>query len=782
MSAQTLNGHPPARHAQPASVPADFVPFKRTLLALLASGIGILPLKGLLSDSGWLLDAWLTMLIAIVPAALLRLRRPPGALDIWPGIILLIPWLTARFVPHHAWYGFLPTSGTWHDITRLMDALHRTTREEVAPIHSTVAVRLVVCALLGLLAALIDLIAVVGRRGALAGVPLLVIYTVSGAVPRDSVSWYWFVPAAIGFLILLALDAGDDLRSWGRHISPPPGVRNRPVIAVSAPRIALAALVAAVLLPVLVPAHPRNLIADAFHNGDHGGIGDGTTGISPYARLSGELRQPNPVNLFKVHMNQLAGKTQPFYLRYNVLESYDSDGGWQVGDHGSQQSLNLTSFDTDPPTDTPANPAQFQIQMTIQKMHDSVPPVFATPTSFTGADSNTTWSPQDAILLGGDVHEGQVITESFVQPVLTSSDLDAAPAAYPTALGRDLRLPDDVPDFVKNLVARITKGAQSTYAKARAISNYFADPGNGFFYDVKTTSGDSGSALVDFLKNKRGFCQQYAGAMGVMLRLARIPTRVVLGYEHALPDTHGNFTVSTNDAHSWVEAYFAGIGWVPFDPTPIEGLAGGPANDLVYAPHSQYTDGGLDPSVGAPKGQNSLNPSKNGGKNVSAGAGGTNGSRDTGPVIPLTAVWVVLIALGGVSLLLVPAGLRFVRRRRRMLAARHGDADALWAELSDTAVDLGYVWSPARSPRQVATWLARDAPDAAPALRELATAVEHSRYAAAPGNRAGTALAGDLRTVTGALRAQRSGSVRARATLWPASLGWGRLPGRPRRR
>jgi hypothetical protein len=135
-----------------------------------------------------------------------------------------------------------------------------------------------------------------------------------------------------------------------------------------------------------------------------------------------------------------------------------------------------------------------------------------------------------------------------------------------------------------------------------------------------------------------------------------------------------------------------------------------------------------------------------------------------------------------IGILLLPAGLRLLRRRRRLLAARHGDADALWAELSDTAVDLGYVWSPARSPRQVAIWLSRGAPAAAPALRELANAVEHSRYAAAPSARDGSALTGDLRTATGALRSRRSNGVRVRATLWPASLGWGRLPGRARRR
>ena len=79
-------------------------------------------------------------------------------------------------------------------------------------------VRLALCALLGLVAALVDLLAVVGRHGALAGVPLLIVFTVSGAVPRHPVSWIWFVLSAIGFLILLALDSSDDLQRWGYFV------------------------------------------------------------------------------------------------------------------------------------------------------------------------------------------------------------------------------------------------------------------------------------------------------------------------------------------------------------------------------------------------------------------------------------------------------------------------------------------------------------------------------------------------------------------------------------
>ena len=270
--------------------------------------------------------------------------------------------------------------------------------------------------------------------------------------------------------------------------------------------------------------------------------------------------------------------------------------------------------------------------------------------------------------------------------------------------------------------------------------------------------------------------------MGVMLRVAGIPTRVVLGYEHPTPDPNGNFTVSTNDAHSWVEAYFSGLGWVPFDPTPIDGLAGGPANDLPYAPHPAYTGGAIDPSIGAPKGRNSLNPSVNGGKNASHQPGGAN-SGVRGSISLAPVLWTVAIVLVAAGVLLLPAGLRLLRRRRRLLAARHGDADALWAELSDTAVDLGYVWSPARSPRQVAIWLSRER-----AGRRTGLARTRRRRRAQPlrrrPERSGR-LGADRRPAHGHRRRCARGAATACGcgpTLWPASLGWGRLPGRARRR
>ena len=178
---------PTAAPIRTGRAPARTGDLRRTLYALLASALGVFPLNELFTDRGWMIDAWLAMIVVVGPAAILRRTRLASAGQIWIGVVLLIPWLTVNFVRAHALLGFIPSAGAWHEVGHLMTNLHRTTTHGVAPVHSTVAIRLALCALFGLIAALIDLVAVVGRRGALAGVPLLVAFTVAGAVPRHPV-------------------------------------------------------------------------------------------------------------------------------------------------------------------------------------------------------------------------------------------------------------------------------------------------------------------------------------------------------------------------------------------------------------------------------------------------------------------------------------------------------------------------------------------------------------------------------------------------------------------
>jgi hypothetical protein len=591
----------------------------------------------------------------------------------------------------------------------------------------------------------------------------------------------WFAFAAAGYLILLSLDAALDLERWGRRLRAPGGPRAGRAIVVSTQRIGAVAILAAIVLPLLVPGQPRNFIANAFHNGGSGIGGFGGSGggsISPFAALKGQLDRSRKVNLLDVHMDTIDPTAQPFYLRVNVLSKYDASG-WSADAHGATEPIDQTSFGVEP-ADEGTDSASMTAEIRVTGMTGNAP-VFAVPRSIENVAAGTTWNPKDQLLLGSTVSRGQQFSEAFDQPKPSLDELQSAPDEVDRSISDQLAVPADFPSTVRKLVLSIVKGIASPYGRARAISDFFADPGNNFTYDLTTKAGDSGSDLVDFLTNRVGYCQQYAAAMGIMLRAAGVPARVVLGYMHPVPDANGDFSITTADAHSWVEAHFAGIGWIPFDPTPIAGITGGLKNDLPQAPHVSPSTASAAPTTGATSG---ALPSRNSQTREIDNATGAPKALST-PSQGLDAGWIVVPLLVIVLLAAVPALIRWRRRQRRYaLARRDGDTDALWAELSDTATDLGYVWSPARSPRQVASWLARDLPESSGRLRELATAVEQARFAPAGTTTTTADLTDGLRGVTDELRATRGGRERFRAMFWPASLGWtrSRIRGVGRRR
>ena len=123
-----------------------------------------------------------------------------------------------------------------------------------------------------------------------------------------------------------------------------------------------------------------------------------------------------------------------------------------------------------------------------------------------------------------------------------------------------------------NQARRVVGDAASPYGAAVALETWFRRTG-GFRYDQKPPRTFGVPALVDFVTNtKRGYCQHYAGAMALMLRFLGIPARVAAGFTSGKYDKeNGTWTVTDHQAHTWVEVWFAGYGWLPFDPTPGRG-------------------------------------------------------------------------------------------------------------------------------------------------------------------------------------------------------------------
>jgi len=129
---------------------------------------------------------------------------------------------------------------------------------------------------------------------------------------------------------------------------------------------------------------------------------------------------------------------------------------------------------------------------------------------------------------------------------------------------------------------RLAAGARAPYGAVVAIEAWLRTTG-GFTYDEQPPPAAGAPALAHFVvESKRGYCQQFAGAMALMLRFLGIPARVAAGFTSGTY-RDGVWTVTDHNAHTWVEVWFPRWGWVSFDPTPGRGeLAAHSASSSVF--------------------------------------------------------------------------------------------------------------------------------------------------------------------------------------------------------
>jgi transglutaminase-like putative cysteine protease len=155
-------------------------------------------------------------------------------------------------------------------------------------------------------------------------------------------------------------------------------------------------------------------------------------------------------------------------------------------------------------------------------------------------------------------------------PVIDGEELRLAANTAPVGLERYLALPPlDI--RISKLAEEITAQAPSNYDKAVVLEQYLSTH---FGYTLQLPRTLPRDPIANFLfERKIGHCEYFASSMAVMLRSLRIPSRIVTGFHGGeFNDLTGQYVVRASDAHSWVEAYFPGSGWISFDPTPAGSL------------------------------------------------------------------------------------------------------------------------------------------------------------------------------------------------------------------
>ncbi len=640
------------------------------------------------------------------------------------------------------------------------------------------------------------------RRVSVAGLPLLTIYSIPISMISGGVAWWSFALTAGGFLLLLFLQHREQTTRWGRGIGEDGTTGSTVSISSSAVRTSAGALAgSALVLAVLVPQFVPTLSLSVFGFGPGSGSGGDITVENPMTDLRRDLLRGEDEPVLRFETQDPA----PSYLRLAALTAFN-ENEWSTGqrdipdDQGAEGPV--PTDELDPAVDR----IRYEYSATASMSFESDFLVLAFPVDRVSAPGD--WRYDTDTLDFMAVPDGLDLAGLAYQ--FTELELDIRPELLRDApswsgkVSRDyIELPDDFPPFVRNLAQDVTRDYPSRYEKAVALQDWFREDG-GFEYDIENVEGGNGvDELVAFLTEgeggRVGYCEQFASAMAAMARSLGIPARVAVGFLNPTRQDDGSWVYSTHDFHAWPELYFAGAGWVRFEPTPSDRAENVPSYAQgigVANPPSEETTGPTED----PTATNSLGPGQtlDPGDISGADADGSEGGR---------GIWDnVLVALAILVLLaLVALGPRLVRRARSRQRL-YGAVEPAWVELRATAIDLGLPWPESRSPQETRDQLVRFlgasrsgdglerpvrgervAPEAVEALDRMVLTLELLRYArpdGVPGYSEDTVGDGpidpqvveDTGTVQAALYAGATQRAQRRATWWPASV----LPWRSR--
>jgi TgpA N-terminal domain/Transglutaminase-like superfamily len=567
----------PSEHRPPTPTSARWAPRLVPVAAGLAVALSSSALSGVLQGHRWFWYVLAAVGVVVVLGVLARLFRLHLAVVVAIQFVGLVLLLTGLFSTDPV-FGVLPGPSALGDLWHGLAAAITQIESGIPPVATSPAMLLLVSVGFGVVALGVDATAVAGQGPAVCGLVLLGAYTVPTALAPKALPDWSIAAGAAGYALLLVTEHRRRQARRGIPTARPVRMDVRPLssarrtlhrvgrvlptgtgtpLALVLTAVAVLAAIGVGLLATPIGTHGR------FAGNGHGSspATTGQFGLNPFTSLRGQLDNGDPNELLRV-----SGLPGPLYLRALTLNRYVPQQGWQLPDR-----YNGVTVDESLPSGLaiPVNNPTATVQIRNVGYLDQWLPLYGLPMGVSGIVPGR-WHYD---VLSGTAftdlptHE-PAWTERTGLPnpsVATLEDTPPATDVSPTFLdtsGVDARI---------TAIARaVTKQAHTPFDRTVALNRYFLDPAFGFKYSLKTRPGNSGDALVDFLTSgKTGYCEQFASAMAVMLRTVGVPARVAVGFS-AGKDTGTYRSITTGDAHAWVEAYFAGIGWLTFDPTPLD--------------------------------------------------------------------------------------------------------------------------------------------------------------------------------------------------------------------
>jgi len=301
--------------------------------------------------------------------------------------------------------------------------------------------------------------------------------------------------------------------------------------------------------------------------------------------------------------------------------------------------------------------------------------------------------------------------------------LRRAPTTYPAYIrSKYLQLPSNLPQRVREKARQVAGDKATAYDKAETVESWLRTT---YRYSTVVKTPPAGRDPVDYFlfDLKEDFCEYFASAMVVMLRELGVPARLVEGYTTGSFDpTIGKYVVREQNAHAWVEVYFAGYGWIEFEPTPSEqvfprteditgeGVTTDPAETID--PEDEF---GREDEEGLGR------PTEDEGLGIGDDLGGAavETLRNVDPRPAIVALVLMLIAM-------LVAFVRFQWRFRGL-----APVDAAWGKTRLLSSYVGHAASPSQTAYEYASSLGRAVPEVGEPARTLAHVRVLDRYAPA---------------------------------------------------
>jgi transglutaminase-like putative cysteine protease len=661
----------------------------------------------------------------VLVGGLVRMLRLPAPLQplVQAGALLMA--LTVLFARDQAGWGILPGPAALDRLRELVAQGREFSESTVPPAGYDLGLLLLIVAGIGLIALVVDTLVAGLDLPGVALIPLGALFVVPWVINRGWAPGWTFAAVALGWLGLLSAAQRDRAALWS-----PEARAGSPGIGIAVAGITTAlALLAGGLATLGGSAAPVTIGP---------GIGGGGT-VELDALVS--LRRSLVNNDDRVVLTFATTADAPDYLRLATLEDFDGE---------TWRPATATSLGPQPPA-APGTQAAGAGTGPLAEYRLDVGPLTGTALpspSGTIASLNdwpVAWDQRTSLPVrtDGDTIEGTRIGLVVAPATADAAGLRAASTQAPTSgagpYPEDLADPTPlVGDELPQLAREVTAEATNPYDAAVALQDWLRVDG-GFTYSTQIPGGSDEDALATFLDERVGYCEQFAATMALMARAVGIPARVVVGFTQGSQD--GNtWVVRGTDAHAWPELWMGSAGWVRFEPTPGNPTTTVPGYTLEAQPTQAPTTGPTTDST-APEAEASGDPAQ--APDVTEPDFGAAGAEEQGPSVGWLLLGLVALAL------LVPAGVRALRRRRRMHV---GDGESAYREVADTLIDLR-LGSEAATPRATLGLVEGlvALPEAWEAAARILRAVEWQRY--------------------GGGAADRTGAGRGPGTVGPAGLG-----------